>query len=162
MIFICLGTQKFEFNRLLEYVDNLIEKGVIKSPVFAQTGSSTYLPKHYDFMPILSQVDFNSKINECEYIITHGGVGSILTGLKSNKKVIALPRLKKFNEHVDDHQKEICDEYARLKYILTCSSEEDLADAITNRLAQFKSEFSYSKNIAMNGILEDILQYIEN
>ena len=36
MIFITLGSQKFQFNRLLKKVDDLIESGVIKEEVFAQ------------------------------------------------------------------------------------------------------------------------------
>lgn len=36
MIYVAVGTQKFQFNRLLRNVDDLIESGVISEPVFAQ------------------------------------------------------------------------------------------------------------------------------
>lgn len=35
MIFITLGSQKFQFNRLLKAIDKLIEQGKIKEEVFA-------------------------------------------------------------------------------------------------------------------------------
>ena len=46
MVFITLGSQKFQFNRLLRAVDELIEKKVIQEDVFAQTGYSDYEPKN--------------------------------------------------------------------------------------------------------------------
>lgn len=49
MIFITLGSQKFQFNRLLQAVDQLIEKSVIEDEVFAQIGYSDYQPKHYAY-----------------------------------------------------------------------------------------------------------------
>ena len=42
MIFITLGSQKFQFNRLLKAVDDLIEHKKIQDEVFAQTGYSDY------------------------------------------------------------------------------------------------------------------------
>lgn len=47
MIFITLGSQKFQFDRLLKAVDELIERGIIQDEVFAQTGYSTYVPNNY-------------------------------------------------------------------------------------------------------------------
>ena len=47
MIFITLGSQKFQFNRLLRAVDELIEKGVIDDTVFAQIGYSDYEQTQY-------------------------------------------------------------------------------------------------------------------
>ena len=46
MIFITVGSQKFQFNRLLEQIDLLIENKIIKEEVFAQIGSSDYIPKN--------------------------------------------------------------------------------------------------------------------
>lgn len=47
-IFITLGSQKFQFNRLLIAVDKLCEKKVISGEdVFAQTGYSDYVPRNY-------------------------------------------------------------------------------------------------------------------
>ena len=46
-IFITLGSQKFQFNRLLEAVDELCEKGTVDAEdVFAQIGYSDYFPKN--------------------------------------------------------------------------------------------------------------------
>ena len=49
MIFVALGTQKFNFNRLLKKIDLLISRGEISEQVIAQIGYSTYKPKNYKF-----------------------------------------------------------------------------------------------------------------
>ena len=49
MIFLTLGSQKFQFNRLLQAVDELIEKGIIVDETFAQIGYSDYQPKHFEY-----------------------------------------------------------------------------------------------------------------
>ena len=50
-IFITLGSQKFQFNRLLKAVDELCEKGTIDAEdVFAQIGYSDYIPKNFSYL----------------------------------------------------------------------------------------------------------------
>lgn len=49
MIFITLGSQKFQFNRLLKAVDELVAAGKIKDEVFAQIGYSDYKPMNYKY-----------------------------------------------------------------------------------------------------------------
>ena len=48
MIFVTLGTQKFQLNRLLKLIDEYIEKGIIKDEVFAQIGNTDYIPVNYN------------------------------------------------------------------------------------------------------------------
>ena len=57
-------------------------------------------------------------MSKASFIITHGGVGSIISSLKLNKKVIAVPRLSKYNEHVNDHQLQIIEDFDKQGYII--------------------------------------------
>ena len=90
MIFLILGTQKFQLNRLLREMDELYKQGKIKERTFAQIGCSDYLPHNYDYIDFLDRENFEDKIKESDLIITHSGVGSILTSLKYEKPVIVL------------------------------------------------------------------------
>ena len=56
---------------------------------------------------------FSELISKCDILITHGGVGSIITGLQNNKKVIVAPRLAKYNEHMNDHQIQITENFSK-------------------------------------------------
>ena len=50
--------------------------------------------------------------------------------LKTGKKVIAVPRLSKYGEHVDDHQVQILQQFDEMKLILPCYEIDQLADKI--------------------------------
>ena len=130
MIFITLGTQKFSFNRLLEMVDRLVAEGVIRDEVFAQTGYSTYTPAHYGHVDFLDPAEYNRRIEQADFVIAHAGVGTIMGCLSARKKLIVVPRTKTHKEHVDDHQFEIADEFAREGYLLSASEYEELKTAV--------------------------------
>jgi len=98
LIFIILGSQKFQFNRLLKEVDMLIEEGVIEEEVFAQIGYSDYIPKNYNYEKFVDRENFNSIIDKSNIVITHGGTGAIVNSVKKKKKVIGVPRLAKYGE----------------------------------------------------------------
>lgn len=103
MIFVAVGTRKFQLNRLLSEIDTLVEKGLIKDKVFAQTGYSDYMPINYEYIDFMPKAEFDDFIRNCDLLITHGGVGIILTALKNEKPIIVFSRLYKYGEHIDDH-----------------------------------------------------------
>lgn len=130
MIFITLGSQKFQFNRLLKAIDDLVEKGVIKDEVFAQTGYSDYLPKYYGYRQFLDREEFLAMETRADVVITHGGTGAIIGAVKNKKKVIAVPRMAKYGEHVDDHQLQLIKQFENQNLILGVMDCEDLEEAL--------------------------------
>lgn len=130
MIFITLGSQKFQFNRLLAAVDRLIEAGEIKDEVFAQTGYSDYLPSHYEFKNFLDRQAFSEAIDRADVVITHGGTGAIIGALKKKKKVIAVARLSKYGEHVDDHQLQLIAQFKEHNMICGLSDCDEIGRAL--------------------------------
>lgn len=120
MIFVTLGSQKFQFDRLLQKIDELIEKGVISEKVTAQIGASNYLPKHFEYVRFMDREQFAETMDQCEIVVTHGGTGVIISAVKKGKKVIAVPRLAKYKEHVDDHQLQLLQQFDDLQIICAC------------------------------------------
>lgn len=132
MIFITVGSQKFQFNRLLKKVDELIEKGQLKEEVFAQIGVTDYFPRNYKYKDFVTQDEFKEYMDKSDLVITHAGTGAIITALKKDKKVIAVPRLEKYGEHVDDHQIQLIDEFKELNFIEPVYEIDELGNAIKN------------------------------
>ncbi len=128
MIFVTVGSQKFQFNRLLKKIDELIEDGVITEVVFAQIGASDYVPQNYAYEKFLDRTAFSQKISECDKVITHGGTGVIISSVKKGKKVIAIPRLAQYGEHVDDHQKQLLKQFDDLGIIIACYDMSELGE----------------------------------
>ncbi len=120
MIFITLGTQDKKFLRLLEEVERLIQTGVIQDEVIVQAGYTQFESNSMQVFDYVNGELFNTYIENCDALITHGGVGSILNAITREKKVIAIARLEKYGEHENDHQVEIVSKFAKLQYILGC------------------------------------------
>ncbi len=132
MVFVTLGSQKFPFNRLLRAVDRLIEQNRIMEPVFAQTGASDYVPQHYASSAFLDRDSFAQKVKESSVVITHGGTGAIVGALKQGKPVIAVPRLARYGEHVDDHQLQLLQQFEEMGMIAVCYDLDKLGDLYYN------------------------------
>ena len=157
MIFITLGSQKFQFNRLLKAVDDLIEKGIITDDVFAQIGYSDYQPQHYNFEKFLDREQFAECEGKADIVITHGGTGAIIGAVKKGKKVIAVPRLARYGEHVDDHQLQLIAQFRQLNLICGLKDCEELEEGI--RFLKDHSFNSYESNTS--GIINSIEKFIK-
>lgn len=156
MIFLTLGSQKFQFNRLLIEVDRLVASGKIEEEVFAQIGYSNYKPKNYDFKEFLNRDEFGDMMNKCDKVITHGGTGAIVGAVKQEKKVIAVPRLKKYGEHIDDHQLQIIREFENMNFIKSVKEIEDLENVILDIGFLSLKHFDSNTSIILNSIDEFI------
>ena len=130
MILVMLGTQKNDFSRLLKEIEKCIEDGTIKEPVIVQAGSTKFKTDKMQIFDLIAREELDKKKEEASLIITHGGVGSIVGALKMNKKVIAVPRLKEFNEHVNDHQKQIVENFDKQGFIKGVFDIKDLKQTI--------------------------------
>ena len=156
MIFVTVGSQKFQFNILLKKIDELIENKVINEEVFAQIGVSDYKPQNYKYKEFVTQDEFNKYLDEARLIITHAGTGVIVNAIKKGKKVIGIPRLSKFGEHVDDHQIQLLNEFANMNLIETCIDEKELKEKIQQiDNKEFKKYDSNNENF-----IKDIKEYI--
>lgn len=158
MIFVTLGTQKFQFNRLLLMIDEMISKGTVHEHVFAQIGNSDYRPKNYEYSSFLDKKEFEKKVHGCDVLITHSGVATIMTGLRYQKKIIVVPRLSKYGEHVDNHQVQIAESFSERNYIAMYKEGDDLGKVVENvKKHNFNSYVSQRKQMVK--IIQD---YIDN
>lgn len=159
MIFVILGSQKFQFNRLLKKVDELVEQGVITEEVFAQTGYSDYIPQHYSFKQFLNREEFAEMEAKADIVITHGGTGAIMGAIKKGKKVIAVPRLAKYGEHVDDHQVQLLKQFGDIGLIEVSYDTEMLAGAYEkSKVTEYVQYTSNTTNV-INSIDDFISSY---
>lgn len=156
MILVMLGTQNNSFHRLLEEIDNLIEKGIITDEVVVQAGHTKYESKNMKIFSLISLEELEELIDKSDLIITHGGVGSIISSLKKGKKVIAVPRLHEYQEHVNNHQKEIVETFNKKKYIIGIQDVKELEKAI-EKSKDFIPEKYQSNNKKMLNIIENFI-----
>lgn len=131
MIFVTVGTHNQGFERLVRKIDGLVEGKKIRDKVIIQTGYTGYKPKACKWFKFVSPEEFEMMCEKSNLIITHAGVGSIMTCLKFSKGIIVVPRLKKFNEHRDDHQLQITKELEKQGKILAVYDIDKLESTIS-------------------------------
>lgn len=126
MIFVTLGTQDKHFDRLL----NAVYKLETDEKIVAQIGSTEFKSskpeEKFEIHKFLSNEEFEKYMDEARVVITHAGVGTIIYGLKKHKKMIVAARLKKYGEHVNDHQLQILQTFASEGYIIPLENFDDL------------------------------------
>lgn len=157
MILVLLGTQHNSFHRLLEEVQKNIDNGNIKEEVVVQKGYTKFESKDMTTYNQMSADELQELIKKADLIITHGGVGSIITSITNNKKVIAVPRLQKYKEHVNDHQLEIIESFSEMGYILGIQNVEDLEKAL-KKVEEFEPKKYVSNTGNITKIIEDFIE----
>ena len=132
MIYVTLGTQKFGFNRLLEYIDNAIDDGYINEEIYVQSGYSTYKPRNFALHEFIEKDKVSKIINESNFIISHGGSGNMIDALNKNKKMIIIPRNSDLKEHIDNHQYELVNKFYKKGLILKATNEQEFKEQLKN------------------------------
>lgn len=153
MIFVTYGTQPHDFKYMGEVV-NQIKPDI---QVVAQIGES----KNNIVRPNTQVYDYIENypqyVADSEIIITHGGVGSIMGGLQAGKKVIVIPRLAVFGEHIDNHQLEVTTKLSKGNYLYYMQRDEDINQVIAKvEATEFNPYQSNTKNFVRN--IENILR----
>ena len=156
MIFVTLGTQDKGFSRLLDAIDKEIKNGNIKERVIVQAGHTEYTSKNMEILKLVPMEEFDKYIKECDILITHAGVGSIMTGITNNKKVIAAARLKEYEEHNNNHQIQIATEFSNQGYIIYLENLDDLGKVL-KEIDKFKPKKFKSNNKNFIKVIEDFI-----
>jgi UDP-N-acetylglucosamine transferase subunit ALG13 len=152
-----LGTQNNSFKRLLKELDKLKENKVIKEKVIVQAGYTKYKSDNLDIFDFIDKETLEKYQSKADLIITHGGVGSIVSSIIKDKKVIAVPRLKEHNEHVNNHQLDIVESFSNNEYIIGIKDVKELEDAY-KKLKDFKPKKYIPNNSKIIKIVEDYIE----
>lgn len=154
MIFVTVGTHTQSFDRLLHEMDRLVGEGAIREKVVGQIGNSAYEPRNFKWFRFTSFDELDRLYSGADVLVTHGGAGSILNGLDRGKPVVSVPRLKKYGEHVNDHQMDLVKFLERKGKIVAVYDVRDLKDAIAaaKRRGRLRTE---------NNICKEIVKFLE-
>ena len=131
MILVVLGTQDKRFERLLKVVEQAIDQGLIKDEVMVQAGCTVYENDKMNVVDYVDMTTFEQWMKDCRLLITHGGVGTIMSALRNKKPVIACARLAKYGEHHNDHQCEIIETFYEKGYLIPLRDGQSLKEALS-------------------------------
>lgn len=128
MIFVTVGTQ-LPFDRLVSGLDSWAARNP-HIPVFAQIGASKQRFRHVETVAHLSQSDFATRFEAARLIVSHAGMGTILSAAELGKPLILMPRRLKFGEHRTDHQQDTAAKMRRLSNVTVVADGQALHPAL--------------------------------
>lgn len=133
MIFVTLGTQDKPFVRLLKMVSAINSD----EEIVVQAGYTEYHDERLKICSYFSKEEFQEYMSRADIVISHGGVGSLITALDMGKKVLVCPRLSCYGEHQNDHQQQIVDIFTAGHHVLELKDGCDI-NAELAKLAEFE------------------------
>lgn len=130
MIFVTVGMHSQGFDRLIKKMDEIA--GKINEEVIMQVGSTAYKPKNAKYFVFKNFQKMQELVRETRVVVCHGGAGTIIAALDYEIPVIAVPRLKKYNEAIDDHQLELINALEKDGKITAVYDIEKLENTLTS------------------------------
>jgi exopolysaccharide biosynthesis glucuronosyltransferase PssE len=154
MIFVTTGTQE-PFDRLIRLVDMVA--GLYPQIRFvAQVAPSGYQVKNMETFHFLSPTDFERYFKMSRLIVSHAGMGTIISALVGDKPLLIFPRLAKFHEHRNDHQLATARQFGEMQYVNTAFSEEELIDKLKELINSDRSSLHKIGLYASDSLLSAI------
>lgn len=124
MIFVTVGTD-LPFDRMLKVIDAWAgERG--RRDVFAQIGEGGWKPSHIEHSEFLQPPDFKKRFNEATLIISHAGMGTILSALFYGKPILVMPKRASLGEHRSEHQVATAKKMMELGNVNVAFDEDEL------------------------------------
>lgn len=106
VIFLTIGTHE-PFDRLVRAFDEWCATTGADLRPFGQITEprpAGYRPQHFQWVARLSPRDYAATIARADIIVSHAGMGSILTSLHVGKPIVVMPRRGHLRETRNDHQ----------------------------------------------------------
>ena len=106
MIFVTTGTQ-LPFDRLVRAVDAWAGRAGPPCEIFGQVlpdAAAPHVPRHFETRARLTPAEYEEILDRARLIVSHAGMGTILTALTRGKTICIMPRQARHGEHRNDHQ----------------------------------------------------------
>jgi UDP-N-acetylglucosamine transferase subunit ALG13 len=149
-IFVTLGTRIEPFKRLLEGVEDLKKKGIIKEKVIAQVGYTEYKSDYVEAFDFCAPEKIDDLIFNARYVITQESAGIGAQCLKYRTKFIVMPRDYQYGELPtrSDMREDLHYKLEELGYTKVVKNRGELEKAILN-IEDLKVGFNFDNSLAI-------------
>jgi exopolysaccharide biosynthesis glucuronosyltransferase PssE len=124
MIFVTVGHQ-MPFDRLVRAVDEWAA-AQNRDDVFAQIGTTDFVPSHIEWSATIDPSEFTSRIREADAVVAHAGMGTILTAFELGTPILVMPRRGALHETRNDHQVATAERFLEMGRLAVAMDETEL------------------------------------
>ena len=129
MIFVTIGTQ-LPFDRLIRIIDNLAPQ--LNEEVIAQVYQCDFTPENIKTVDFLAPDEFNTLFDKARLVVSHAGMGTILSAMQKGKPIIVFPRIAALGEHRNEHQLATARKFKEMGMVNVAMNEEELSSMLLN------------------------------
>lgn len=130
MIFVTIGTQA-PFDRFIKIIDEVAPQ--INEEIIAQVYKCGFTPKNIKTVDFLAPDEFNKLFDKADLIISHAGMGTILSALQQHKPIIIFPRIAALGEHRNEHQLATAEKFKELGSVYVAMNEQELKELMLRK-----------------------------
>lgn len=153
MIYVTVGTMFLDFPRLIRKMDAIAE--ATGEHIIVQTGLCTTFPEHCEHFDFRSHDEVMALQREARVVVCHAGIGTVLDALAARRPLIVVPRLKKHNEHLTDHQLDLAEAVQRRGWGRMILNIADLPAACAKPLP-FPKDYTPARHRLVDAIRETV------
>lgn len=127
MILVTIGMHTAGFERLLKKMDEIAS--TIGEEVIMQIGHTKYTPQNAKYFQFTTAEELKELCQKARVVVTHGAM-TIIDALEQGTPVVAVPRLRKYREHINDHQLYFVQELERDAKVIAVYDVDKLEEAL--------------------------------
>lgn len=135
MIFITVGNMD-PFDRLIETIDRWLAKHPLAEEVIAQIGVGAYEPSNCQHRRFLTPSEYRSTFEQSRFVVSHAGMGSIITALELQKPIVVMPKRASLGEQRNEHQLATVRRFRKSPLIQVTDTEHELPGLLEATLAK--------------------------
>ena len=155
MIFVTIGTQ-LPFDRLIRIIDELAPQ--LNEEVVAQVYQCGFTPKNIKTVDFLAPDEFNTLFDKARLIVSHAGMGTILSALQKDKPIIVFPRIAALGEHRNEHQLATARKFKEMETVNVAMNEDELTSMLLNGN---QATLQHIGNSASPSLIQSIMDCID-
>lgn len=158
MIFVTVGTD-LPFDRMVKVIDRWARESG-REDVFAQIGDGGWEPSYIPFVRLLQPPEFSACFKGAKLIISHAGMGTILSALQHGKPILVMPKKASLGEHRNEHQTATARRMKDIGRVNVAFDEDELRDMLghLNNLANGRKIEEFASASLVSGIRQFIFE----
>lgn len=160
MIFVTTGTQA-PFNRLIRAMEEIAGE-LAGEEVVAQAFGVDFVVRNMKVVEFLTPEEYKGIFSKSRLIISHAGMGTIISALRERKQIIIVPRIASLGEHRNEHQMATANKIAQLNYMPVVYNMDDLREVVLHSHSGSKVLFTMPElgDTASQSLISSIQEFI--
>lgn len=160
MIFVTTGTQE-PFDRLLRAIDEIAPM-LPGQELIVQASLKSYTPENFKTVSYLKPADFDQYMEDADLVVSHAGMGTIITALERKKPLLVMPRLLKYGEHRNEHQLATAQKINSLNFIHVAFDENELREILLSTREKKLEILHHLGKFASDELINSLRSYVNS